>query len=100
AAWVWGAVAVNAPDGSIWVAEGRHPQISGSKPQVLILDSSGNQIKNILVDGQPMSIAVDDQHGCSWITTTEGVLKSDLEGHVLSRFPLRAYSVGVEPDTG
>jgi hypothetical protein len=67
---IWYAVSVDiCPDGSIWVAECEHIEVSGSQNRLLNISSKGNILQNIpLNDLSPSCVRVNRSDGSVWIT--------------------------------
>ncbi len=64
----WTATTVDyASDGTIWVGEGKHPDVPGSKDRVLHLDQKGSILETRDLSFRPMCIRVDRSDGSIWI---------------------------------
>lgn len=66
----WCAVSADVdPDGSIWVAERRHPDVAGSQNRLLKISPDGVILRTVpLNDVSPMCVRVDRSDGSVWIT--------------------------------
>jgi len=64
----WTATTVDyASDGTIWVGEGKHPDVPGSKDRLLHLDQKGSILATLDLTVRPMCIRVDRSDGSVWI---------------------------------
>ena len=70
----WCAVSLDVnPDGSIWVAERQHSQVSLSSNRLLHVSASGMWItKAMELDFTPVCLRVDRSDGSFWVTGTGG----------------------------
>ena len=100
APWVATSAAVNDVDGSVWITEGRHPNVKESRGRVWIFDSGGNLRRNFEVDFDNRCVVVDTARRVAWIGTPTRVVKTDLDGKVLAEAPVAASAIAIEPDTG
>jgi hypothetical protein len=57
-----------SPDGSIWVAEREHPNVSGSTNRLLKISVNGQILKTVNLDWSPMCVRVDPSDGSLWVT--------------------------------
>ena len=66
----WRAVSADVnPDGSIWVAERRHPDVSGSQNRLLRISPQGGIQQTIpLGELSPLCVRVDPSDGSFWVT--------------------------------
>lgn len=66
----WCAVSADVnPDGSVWVAERRHPDVNGSQNRLLKISPQGGIRKTIpLGDLTPLCVRVDRSDGSFWVT--------------------------------
>jgi hypothetical protein len=66
----WCAVSVDiSSDGSIWVAERKHPDVTGSQNRLIKLNQQGSIIRVIsLEDMSPLCVRVDRSDGNAWVT--------------------------------
>ena len=65
----WCAVSVDLnPDGSIWVAERQHPNVSGSQDRLLKISPDGALLKTVNLDFSPMCLRVNPADGALWVT--------------------------------
>jgi protocatechuate 3,4-dioxygenase beta subunit len=97
-AWCSMNVAVNALDGSVWVAERRHPQVAESHDRLWQFSSDAQPIRQI--DRPASGIALDETRGVAWIAGGGELCKLSFTGEELATIPINAFSVAVEPDTG
>ncbi len=100
-AWLAVSIGVNDQDGSVYVVERGHSDVADSRDRILILDADGKERKAVDLEvGWAACVAVDSQHNCAWVATSNGVLKVSSDGKLLLNAPIRSFSVCVEPDTG
>jgi hypothetical protein len=97
--WVATSVSVNEKDGSVWVAEGRHPNVTESRGRVWIFEPDGRTRKSFSVDVDNRCVVVDAPRGAAWVSGRTGTYKVDLDGQVLTAIPV-AGALCVEGDTG
>jgi len=65
----WCAVSVDLnPDGSVWVAERDHQDVSGSQDRLLKISSSGELLKVVKLDFSPFCLRVNQTNGDVWVT--------------------------------
>jgi hypothetical protein len=65
----WCAVSVDlSPDGSTWVAEREHPNVSGSQDRLLKISPGGEILKTVKLDFSPSCVRVDHASGNFWVT--------------------------------
>lgn len=82
----WAALSVDfTSDGSIWVCEGKHPEISGSKDRLLKITINGDIVKVIDLDTRPSHVSVDRNDDSFWLTTSRGLYKYDKDGNLLKQ---------------
>lgn len=93
-------MAVNPQDGTVWVIEGKHPQVYGSLNRILILSPDGQVLKEMdLGDTYGLSIALDTVRRVAWVQAGEGIRRISFDGQTLSELPVQGH-VCIEPDTG
>jgi len=66
----WCAVSVDVtPDGSIWVAERSHPNVTSSTNRLLQVSANGQLIRrSIYLEWEPLCVRVDPSDGAVWVT--------------------------------
>ena len=66
----WGAASVDiGADGSIWVAERKHPDVAGSQNRLIKINQQGTIVQKIpLGDMTPLCVRVDLSNGNAWVT--------------------------------
>ena len=95
------SLSVNEQDGSVWVAESRQRQVSGSNSQVWIFSPDATTRKNLPLDLDVYSVSVDAPRHAAWVVGSNHLFKTDLDGNLLAEIPLNAQGRGnIEPDTG
>jgi hypothetical protein len=98
--WTSVAVSVNERDGSVWVAEGRHPNVTDSRGRIWIFGPDARPRKSFSVDVDSRGLVVDTPRKAAWVMGRRGVFKLDLDGNVLAEAPVGWGSLCVESDTG
>ena len=97
----WTAMSVDfLSDGSIWVAEGQHPDVEGSENAILRIAPTGEILQNIVLDGKPYCVAVDRSDDSVWVATTRGTLKLDPSGDLIHRLDSGGWCVRVSQMDG
>jgi DNA-binding beta-propeller fold protein YncE len=72
-AWSAAALAVHPDTGKVWVAVRQHPQVAGSKNELLGFDNDGERKHAIDLDDRcPFHISLDKKSGAVWATTDHG----------------------------
>lgn len=88
----WTAVSVDVgADGSAWVAERQHPQVSGSSNRLLHVSRDGVVLRSIDLDYSPFCVRVDRKNGSVYVAGDQ-LYKYDAEGTRMF-----AASLGVSP---
>ncbi len=95
----WCAVSVDVnTDGSIWVAERKHPEVAGSENRLLKISPSGETLQVIDQDSYPMCIRVNKSTGNFWATGEFGLKKFDpLGNEIISITELRGFTIAIDP---
>lgn len=94
------ALAVNPQDGTVWVIEGKHPEVPGSFNRIVILGPDGQMRKEIeLGNDYALSIALDCVRRVAWVQVGQSVRRISFDGKTLSELPVQGH-ICLEPDTG
>jgi len=97
----WAAFSVDfSSDGSVWIGEGRHPQVEGSERLLLKISPDGEVERTVALTGRPYSISVDRRDDTVWVATSTGLLKLDRTGAQIFAIARMAYSVSVDQHAG
>jgi hypothetical protein len=84
----WCAVSVDiSPDGSIWVAEREHPDVSQSTNRILKISSGGQILRAINLEWSPLCLRVDRLDGSVWATGV--AVEPSIAGRILDRIERR-----------
>lgn len=79
----WCAVSIDLDrDGSVWVAECQHPNVTQSTNQIFKISPTGQVLKTVGLDFSPSCLRVDRSDGSVWVTGgayKESALKSLLD---------------------
>jgi hypothetical protein len=90
----WSAVSVDVGrDGSAWVAERQHPQVSGSSNRLLRVSREGVVLRSIDLPYSPFCVRVDRKDGSVYVAGDQ-LYKYDADGTRMF-----AASLGVSPGT-
>jgi Tol biopolymer transport system component len=77
----WVAVSVDyASDGSLWVAERKHPDISESRTRFFNVSPNGDILLSVELSSEPFCLRVDRNDNSIWVATNDGVYKFDKTG--------------------
>ena len=69
----WCAVSVDLnADGSVWVAEREHPNVSGSQDRLLKISPTGEVLKSLSLSFSPMCLRINRTAGSVWVTGAKG----------------------------
>ena len=99
--WVATCVSVDEKDGSVWVAEGRHPNVIESRGEVWVFETDGSVRKTFTTFSNVRALVVDSERGVAWIGDMDGIVKVDRDGKTLAEAPIgMSSSCTLEPDTG
>ncbi len=100
--WARVSVAPDPQDGSVWVAERDHPNVSGSVNRLLHLDGKGETIQEIPLGTQdPFAVAYEPGSRMVWIADYgKALLRVSSAGEVLPPLAISAKSLAVSPTTG
>lgn len=63
-------LAVDAKTGTVWVGARRHPQVAGSKDELLSFDAAGKALATVAIEGMPMRVAVDGRDSSVWVANS------------------------------
>jgi hypothetical protein len=94
----WTATTVDyASDGTIWVGEGKHPDVPGSKDRLIHLDDKGSILDTIDLSYRPMCIRTDRSDGSIWIVSD--ALYKYVPGHsqLIKMDPVAGYALSIDP---
>jgi hypothetical protein len=68
----WCAVSIDLDrDGSAWVAERQHPDVSRSTNRVFKISSTGQVLKSVGLPFSPLCVRVDHSDGSVWVTGSD-----------------------------
>jgi beta-lactamase regulating signal transducer with metallopeptidase domain len=97
AGWSFVSVASNPRDGSVWIAERKHPDVAGSVNRLSLLDRKGQALRKIeLGDQGPFGVACDPRTGMVWaVIWKKGVLRVPVEGKPLPPLDISATSIAI-----
>ena len=95
AAWCGVSVDVDQQSGAVWVAVREHPNVNGSKNELLKFDRDGKQIANISMGEKlPFQVSVDQRDGGVWVVNFQKSLERfSPEGRHLMGWPVPAVAV-------
>jgi len=96
------SVAVCPSTGNIWVALRQHPQVHGSKNELVAFSNKGLAQHRIdLGDATPFHVSVDEQDGSVWVTLYHlGVRRYSPDGVLKAVQTLPAIAAESDPSTG
>lgn len=99
AAWTCASVAPDPRDGSAWVVERQHPDVKGSVDRLVRLDTDGNIVKEVDLNGEvPFGVACDPKTGTAWVVgLRRNVLRVPVDGPPLPPLDIPARSVAIGP---
>ena len=90
----WCAVSVDInPDGSIWAAERKHPDVAQSTNRILNISPGGLIRKSVYLEWSPMCLRVDRSDGSVWVTGI-GVTKP-ITGRILNAIERRTGTLPI-----
>jgi RNA polymerase sigma factor (sigma-70 family) len=96
------ALAVNESDGTVWVSEQLHPQVSASKDRLLHLSRDGQVLKEIPVAAS--GLAIDGKRRVLWVCGSSAaspeLTRMSFDGAVEQRVPVGTGFLALEPETG
>lgn len=94
AVWCSVSVAVHPTTGQAWVVARRHPQVAGSKNELLGFDNDGTPKHAIdLADNGPMHLSIDHRSGDVWVASSrKSVRRYSSEGKLQADHALEAIS--------
>lgn len=92
--WVALSVDFNS-DGSIWVAEGEHPNVQGSQDNILKISPEGDIIESIELASRPLSIRVDRANDNVWVASSP-IIKFDSNGNEILRMTYSGTSLAID----
>ncbi len=95
AAWCGVSVDVDQKSGAVWVAVRDHPDVFGSKNQLLKLDRDGKQLADIAMgEKDPFQVSVDQRDGSVWMVNFNNSLEQfSSDGKHLMTWPVPAVAV-------
>ncbi len=95
AVWCGVSVDVDQQSGAVWVAARKHPQVNGSKNELLKFDRDGTQLANIAMgEKNPFQVFVDQRDGSVWVVNFQKSLERfSPEGKHLMGWPVPAVAV-------
>ncbi len=96
------SIAVDPRDGSAWLVERAHPDVSPSVNRVWHVDPAGKAIQSWpMRDKLVFGIAVEPKTGTAWVTVLgKELLRFTADGRELPALPIPATAVAVSPTTG
>jgi hypothetical protein len=97
-AWCGVSVDVDPQSGAVWIAAREHPNVDGSKNELLKFDRAGNKLAEIAL-GQKgaMKISVAPRDGSVWVAKFQNSLEQySPEGKPLMKCPVPAVAVQAE----
>lgn len=102
AVWTFVSIASNPRNGSVWIAQRKHPDLSRSINQLLLLDRKGRTLRKVeLGEQDPMGVACDPRTGMAWaVIRGNGLLRVPLEGKPLPPLDFPATSIAIGDETG
>jgi DNA-binding beta-propeller fold protein YncE len=102
AVWSASSVTVHAATGRAWVAVRQHPQVAGSKNELLAFDADGTQKHAIeLGDLDPFHVCVEPKSGAVWVTLLgKSVRRYSAEGKLQAEHEQEALAAQVDTGSG
>jgi DNA-binding beta-propeller fold protein YncE len=102
AAWCSSALAVHPETGKVWVAVRDHPDVAGSKNQLLGFDNDGGLKHTIDFDQvDPFHLSLDRKSGAVWLTSYgKGVRRYSADGALELDRKMEALCAHADPATG
>jgi hypothetical protein len=100
--WCASSLAVHPASGAMWVTVRRHPDVQGSKNELLGFDNDGNLKKTIaLGDKTPFRVSVDVRDGSVWLTLfRQAVRRYTAGGELGAEHELHALAAEADARTG
>jgi DNA-binding beta-propeller fold protein YncE len=97
--WMCGSVAVDPTDGSVWIGERDHPDISRSANRLWHLDSRGAELQSMDLGKQdPFAVACDPRTGIAWVVNLRSeILRITRDGRRLAPIPVAADAIAISP---
>lgn len=101
-AWCSSSLAVDPITGTAWVAVRDHPDVAGSKNELLAFNNDGELAFSIpLADKDPFHVSVDPKTGNAWVTIMrQSVQRYSPDGKLRSEYKLKALTCEADPATG
>jgi len=100
--WCSSCLAVHPDTGRVWVAARQHPQVAGSRNEILSFDNNG-ELKQTIPFGErsPFHITIDKKTGSGWVTDFKtGVRRYDADGKLEVDRKIEALAAHADPATG
>jgi len=100
--WSASCLAVHADTGRVWVAAREHPQVAGSRNEILSFDNNGDH-KHTIPFGErsPFHLTIDKKTGAAWVTDFRtAVRRYDADGKLEVDRKIDALCAHADPATG
>jgi DNA-binding beta-propeller fold protein YncE len=100
--WCSSCLAVHPDTGRVWVAAREHPQVAGSRNEVLSFDNNG-ELKHTIPFGErsPFHLSIDKKTGSGWVTDFKtAVRRYDVDGKLELDRKIEALAAHADAATG
>ncbi len=100
--WACVSVATDPDDGSVWIVERSHPDVSRSENRLWHLEATGGVRKVRALGEKPaFGVAFDRKTSTAWVACLgSDLLRFTSDDRELSPLPIQARSIAVSPTTG
>ena len=100
--WCSSCLAIHPDTGRVWVAAREHPQVAGSRNELLAFDNDG-ELKHTIPFGErsPFHLTIDKKTGAAWVTDFKtAVRRYDVDGKLEADRKIEALAAHADPATG
>jgi beta-lactamase regulating signal transducer with metallopeptidase domain/thiol-disulfide isomerase/thioredoxin/uncharacterized GH25 family protein len=100
--WCYASLSVNPTDGSVWLAERKHPDVQRSKNRLWLLASDGtSRLERDLGDDDIFVVACNPKNEEAWFSGYhQGLCRVTPSGKVSEALPIVASNIAFSPTTG